>query len=197
MHSLYVDSTSGLVVGLLDSTFNWLHYSELDEKKPSEVIHTEIHQLLLKYHLKISEVNFIFSSGPGSYTGMRLGEGIAQILSWDNVKVYSFHHFQVPKIVGVKKGFWVTNAFKQQVFLYNWDVDQSLDEKSLVNVADFKIMDTALGFTLSSALTAEYSKLKNTKEMIKNEPRLIFDYVIKNKLREPPYYFRTLEEEFK
>lgn len=196
MHSLYVDSTSGLVVGLLDSSLNWLEYKDTAEKKPSEVIHVEIYNLVKKYQLNFQDINFIFSSGPGSYTGMRLGEGIAQVLDWDLLKVFSFFHFDVPRFAGVSRGFWVTNAFKGQVFIYKWDVDKNLFEKSLINNNDFSIIDSKLGYTLDSSGNI-FESLKSTKDLIKNESQKIFSIVLQNKLREPPFYFRTLEEEFK
>ena len=194
MHSLYVDSTSGLVIGLLDSDFNWVEYLDTQEKKPSEVIHVEIFNLVKKYNLDLKNMNFFFSAGTGSYTGMRLGEGIAQVLAWDSLKVFSFHHFDVPVMVGVEKGFWVTNAFKGQVFIYNWDGKKA--EKELVNSADFKIVDLELGYTLSSEVK-DFGHLKTTKDLIKNESQKIFSKVYEEKMREAPYYFRTLEEEFK
>ncbi len=194
MHYLYVDSTSGLVIGLLDSDFNWVEYLDTQEKKPSEVIHVEIFNLVKKYNLDLKNMNFFFSAGPGSYTGMRLGEGIAQVLAWDSLKVFSFHHFDVPVMVGVEKGFWVTNAFKGQVFIYNWDGKKA--EKELVNSADFKIVDLELGYTLSSEVK-DFGHLKTTKDLIKNESQKIFSKVYEEKTREAPYYFRTLEEEFK
>jgi len=196
MHSLYVDSTSGLVIGLLDSDFKWIEYQDTLEKKPSEVIHVEIYNLVKRHNLDLKNMNFFFSAGPGSYTGMRLGEGIAQVLAWDSKKVFSFHHFDAPSIVGIEKGFWVTNAFKGQVFIYNWDLKKNYSEKELINAADFKIMDAQLGFTLA-ADSKDFSELKNTKDLIKNSSDKIFSTVYKEERREPPYYFRTLEEEFK
>lgn len=194
MHSLYVDSTSGLVIGLLDSEFNWVEYLDTQEKKPSEVIHVEIFNLVKKYNLDLKNMNFFFSAGPGSYTGMRLGEGIAQVLAWDSLKVFSFHHFDVPMMIGIEKGFWVTNAFKGQVFIYNWDGKKT--QKELVNSADFKIVDLDLGYTLSSEVK-DFGHLKTTRDLIKTQSQKIFSKVYKEKIREAPYYFRTLEEEFK
>lgn len=196
MHSLYVDSTSGLVVGLLDSNFNWIEYRDIDEKKPSEVIHVEIYNLVKKYNLNLKTMKFFFSAGPGSYTGMRLGEGIAQVLAWEGCKVFSFLHYEVPKITGVKKGFWVTNAFKGQVFSYNWNLEAGISEKELINSVDFKIVDPELGYTLTSN-SKDYYLLKNTKDLIKNSSAIIFSHVYKEEIREAPYYFRTLDEEFK
>lgn len=196
MHSLYVDSTSGLVIGLLDSEFKWVEYSDTSEKKPSEVIHIGIYDLIKKYNLNLKEMNFFFSAGPGSYTGMRLGEGIAQILAWDEKRVFSFHHFDAPKLFGIEKGFWVTNAFKGQLFVYSWDTSLNTDSKELFSNNEFKIADPALGFTLSHE-SKDFEQLKTTKELIHQSSQIIFSKVFKEKRREAPYYFRTLDEEFK
>lgn len=194
MHSLFVDSTSGLVIGLLDSNFEWVEYMSLDEKKPSEIIHHEIYNILKKHHLNLNEIRCFVSSGPGSYTGMRLSEGLAQVFELNKMPVYSFYHFDVPKLSGVQKGFWATNAFKGQVFIYNWDGESA--EKQLVNKDDFQIEDQNLGFTLDTN-DQLFVNLISTKELIKtNAPRL-FKNVEQQKLRMAPYYFRSLDEEFR
>lgn len=196
MESLYVDSTSGLVVGLLDSNFKWIEYHDSKEKKPSEVIHIEIYNLISRHNLDLKKMNFFFSAGPGSYTGMRLGEGIAQILAWDEMKVFSFHHFDAPRIAGVEKGFWVTNAFKGQVFIYTWDKLGEAGERNLVNASDFTMETPEFGYTLSSE-NKDFSSLKTTKDLIQQFPEKIFPKVLSEKMREAPYYFRTLDEEFR
>jgi tRNA threonylcarbamoyladenosine biosynthesis protein TsaB len=196
MHSLYVDSTSGLVIGLLDSNFKWIEYKDSQEKKPSEVIHIEIYNLIKKHNLNLKEMNYFFSAGPGSYTGMRLGEGIAQILAWDDKKVFSFHHFDAPRLIGIPAGFWVTNAFKGQVFIYNWNESEGCATKELVDSTEFKITDSSLGYTLSRDVK-DFEHLKTTKDLIHLSSQEIFSKVFKDKMREAPYYFRTLDEEFK
>lgn len=194
MHSLFVDSTSGLVIGLLDSKFNWVEYKSLDEKKPSEIIHFEIFNLLKKYNLELLNMRCFVSSGPGSYTGMRLSEGLAQVFELSQMQVYSFYHFDVPRLSGVLKGFWATNAFKGQVFIYNWDGDNV--DKQLVEKDSFAIVDKTLGFTLDES-DSSFAGLATTRDLIKNESAKIFSNVFEQKLRVPPYYFRSLEEEFR
>ncbi|MGZ3789312.1 MAG: hypothetical protein ACXVLQ_12360 [Bacteriovorax sp.] len=194
MHSLFVDSTSGLVIGLLDSKFNWVEYKSLDEKKPSEIIHHEIFSLLKKHGLEIKEMKCFVSSGPGSYTGMRLSEGIAQIFELSHMPVYSFYHFEVPRLSGITSGFWATNAFKGQVFLYEWDNEKV--ERHLVNKDLFAIEDKELGFTLDES-DPFFANLATTKSLIKNESAKIFARVHDEKMRVVPYYFRSLEEEFR
>lgn len=194
MHSLFIDSTSGLEIGLLDNKFNWIEYHSLDEKKPSEVIHSEIYKLVQNHGLELKNMRLFVTSGPGSYTGMRLSEGLAQIFEMSGLPVFSFLHFEVPKMTGVREGFWVTNAFKGQIFLYRWSEQES--EKSLVNKSEFKIENPNLGYTLDKA-DPILEGLATTKELIHKEGKKLFAKVLELEMRVPPYYFRTLEEEFR
>lgn len=193
MHSLFIDSTSGLVIGLLDSNYSWVDYKSLDEKKPSEIIHHEIHNLLKKNNLKLSEVQCFVMSGPGSYTGMRLSEGLAQVFELENIPVFSFYHFDVPRLSGVSSGFWATNAFKGQVFVYHWNGEKV--EKLLVNKDAFTVQDEKMGYTLDNN-DSLFSNLISTKGLIKDKACEIFGKVQDQQLRELPYYFRPLDEEF-
>lgn len=194
MYFLYVDVTSGLIIGLLDSGFNWIEYKDINEKKPSEIIHLEIFEMLKRHKIDKTRLEYFFSSGPGSYTGMRLGEGMAQMLEWGKEKVYSFYQFEVPSLMGIDKGYWIANAFKGQVFIYTWqDGHSSID---LVKTADFSIIETDNGFTLSNE-SALFAKLTTSKELIHKNPEVFFKMIHDMKMRKAPYYFRTLEEEFK
>ncbi len=196
MHSLYVDSTSGLTVGLLNQAYEWLSYLEIDHKKPSEVIHLEILNLLEANNVELKNCKFFFNSGPGSYTGMRLGEGLAQVFEWDNLPVFSFHHFEVPRLLEISKGYWVTSAFKGQIFLYEWDLSSDTSLQSLIDQSQFSIQDPKLGYTLSQNEEL-YKELKSTKELIHLEAKKLFTKIESLKLRVPPFYFRTIDEEFK
>jgi len=193
VHSLFVDSTSGLVIGLLDSNYSWVEYMSLDEKKPSEIIHHEIFNLLVKHKLDLSNMQCFVSSGPGSYTGMRLSEGLAQIFELNKMPVYSFYHFDIPRLSGESRGFWATNAFKGQVFICSWSGDEV--EKHLVNKDAFQIEDDKLGYTLDNT-DPLFVNLTSTKNLIKTEAPVIFAKVKELKTRMAPYYFRSLDEEF-
>ncbi|MDO9183562.1 MAG: hypothetical protein Q7U04_14205 [Bacteriovorax sp.] len=194
MHSIFLDSTSGLVIGLLDSNYSWLEYMSLDEKKPSEIIHFEIFNLLKKYNLKLFEMKCFISNGPGSYTGMRLSEGLAQVFELNKMDVYSFYHFNVPALSGVQQGFWATNAFKGQVFVYSWNGESS--EKYLVNKDDYEVENEKIGFTLDTK-DPFFSNLISTTKLIKDKSSEIFSKISTIKMRVNPYYFRSLDEEFR
>jgi len=193
VHSLFVDSTSGLIIGLLDSNYSWVEYMSLDEKKPSEIIHHEIFNLLIKHKLNLADMQCFVSNGPGSYTGMRLAEGLAQIFELNKMPVFSFYHFDVPRLTGTARGFWATNAFKGQVFIYSWNGDEV--EKHLVNKDAYQIEDELLGYTLDSK-DPFFANLASTKDLIKDKATVLFSKVAELKIRMPPYYFRSLDEEF-
>ena len=193
MHSLFIDSTSGLVIGLLDPKYNWIEYMSLNEKKPSEIIHFEIFNILKKHNLKFSNIQIFISSGPGSYTGMRLSEGIAQVFELEKIPVYSFYHFEVPRLSGIDSGFWVTNAFKGQAFIFKWD--KMGVEKHLVDKEKFVIENEKFGFTLDNT-DSLFLNLISTKSILKDKAPEIFSKILSQQLRVSPYYFRSLEEEF-
>jgi tRNA threonylcarbamoyladenosine biosynthesis protein TsaB len=121
MYFLYLDTTFGLSIGLLDENYSWLDYEDSNESKPSEVIHHKVFLILQKHKLKIVDVQLISVAGPGSYTGMRLSEGFSEVFKWNQGKVFSFYHFEVPEICGVEAGVWATKAFKNQTFCYHWN----------------------------------------------------------------------------
>jgi len=194
VHYLFIDSTLGLEIGLLDSQFRWVEFLTFDSKKPSEIIHLEIHQLIIKHQLSLKSLECFTTSGPGSYTGMRTSEGLVQVLALSGMKIYSFYHFEVPKLTGIKEGFWATNAFKGQVFVYTWNGEK--EEKLLINKENFQIQNEQMGFTLDTN-EGDFIRLKSSKELIKNNPSQIFSHIHSIKLRVPPYYFRTLDEEFR
>ncbi len=194
MHYLFLDSTLGLTVGLLDSSFAWVELKNLESKKPSEIIHAEIFNLLKKYNLRWQDIECFATSGPGSYTGMRLSEGIVQILEFSGIPIYSFYHFEVPKLSGINKGFWITNAFKGQVFLYTWDEHTS--QKELLNKEQFTIIENELGYTLD-VQDPTFSQLQSSMNLIKINSATIFSKVHSQRQRVAPYYFRAIDEEFR
>jgi tRNA threonylcarbamoyladenosine biosynthesis protein TsaB len=189
MNYLFLDTTNGLTIGLLSDKIEWLFYEKLSEKKPSEVIHSKINKILESHKISFKEITLITLAGPGSYTGMRLSEGIAHILKLCDVPVISFFHFEVPSMLGVKSGKWVTNAFKGQFFIYEWNGEVS--NKKLVDSLDLNAEIYSNSFFDSNL------KIILTDDLIKDNAKEIFQKVISRNEFLPAYYFRTLDEEFK
>lgn len=191
MHFLFLDTTNGLTIGLLNPELNWLSYEKREEKKPSEVIHTLIDEQIKKYNLNFNQLTLITIAGPGSYTGMRLSEGIAHMLKVCGVKVISFFHFEVPFLSGQLNGKWISPAFKGEFFIYSWD--KEVASKELMKESEVKFPES---FFSNQVFKKEY-QIIDTSEVIHNNQKIVFENVIKRDKFFPSYYFRSLEEEFK
>lgn len=198
MTSLFIDTTQGITVGIIDENYKWSHYDFSDSNKSSSIVHKMIQDAILEAGNQLSEIkNFIQVSGPGSYTGMRVSDGISQVFAWQDIKVYSFHHFQVPKILNVEQGIWCAKAFKGEIFCYQW-----LNEKN----NSFLIKEANLESSIKNERNIYTSinhdffpngfEINKTAKLIKENPEQLFSYIFRNNLNEPLYYFRTIEEEF-
>lgn len=197
-----MDTTDHLVVGLLNESFGWVDYLEVEGAKNSGRIHAAIFDMLKKAGLEAKDLSGIFqNSGPGSYTGMRVSEGIAQIFEWEQIPVYSFLHFEVPSFLGIESGKWLGKAFKGEFFISTWD--KGNEEKVLVDLASAKMAIKGQRVfchfkkSLEKDFAEELSSFEETGELIKNEGAKIFSLVLAKARRLSPYYFRTIDQEFK
>ncbi|WP_417337330.1 hypothetical protein [Halobacteriovorax marinus] len=199
MAYLFIDTSDHLVLGLLDENYRWLDFVETEDKKSSASIHSHVYSLLEKRNLKIKEVQGLFQvAGPGSYTGMRISEGMAQVLEWQDIPIYSFYHFSVPFILGIERGAWVSKAFKGEIFLYEWrgeKVEKSLhSEKDLGSLQEKLSPELGEFWTHFDGVIDQISR--SSAQLIKEKPEEVFSYVAESQLREKPFYYRSLENEF-
>lgn len=195
--NLFIDSTFGITVGLLDKNLTWLDYHFVEGQRGSAVIHKLIHDALEKNNLSLENIEYLIQvAGPGSYTGMRVSEGIKQVFEWEKFNTLSFYHYQVPKLVGVHKGIWFCDAFKGETFLYSWDGE--LEKKELVKNTTAKdlLTNQVENFYQLSEINKLELKAKSTQQLIKENPSIIFKKVIDKKINKELYYFRSLDEEF-
>jgi tRNA threonylcarbamoyladenosine biosynthesis protein TsaB len=199
MSFLFVDTSDHLVLGLLNEDLEWTEFVETTDKKSSASIHSKIYHLLEKHDLKIKDIKGLIQvAGPGSYTGMRISEGISQVLEWQDIPIYSFYHFYIPKILGESKGAWISKAFKSEIFVYEWrgeEVKTSLHaESDLSKIEESKSSELGEFWTHFSESFPEIPR--STAQLIKDEPKKLFSHVVESQMREKPFYYRSLENEF-
>src|SRR5690606_11113743 len=191
---LYLDTSHFLALGLLNQKFEWVSYEKREQLQHSADIHALIHKMLSDAKcepLNLSGV--VVVNGPGSYTGIRLGEGIAQLFDLSNIPVYAFHHYQVPKILGHESGEWVCHAFKGEVFRYEWQGDSEAFD--LMKASDWT--QKAPRVYSHQPVGPWENNAVDTCALIESGSSQLFSNIIANKQRQEPYYFRPLDKEFK
>lgn len=193
---LFLDTSAYIQVGLLREDKTWLHYEVIQNRKGSQLIHKVIYDCMKDFGLTFKDIKgIILGNGPGSYTGIRIGEGVAQILALEGIKVYSFYHYEVPSFCNVDDYRFYERAFKGEVFEYIRTSDQV--ETNLITEEEFKSRDFSeehlyhlTGELLDNPLISIYGLFQKFSEEI-------FSKVIARNEHLPPYYFRPLEKEFR
>lgn len=193
---LFLDTSYYVSIGILDENFEFLDHHLYENRKGSAILHKEIYSMLKENNTSLNEMDaIVISSGPGSYTGMRLAEGFAQILEIDKTKVYSFYHFEIPQLLGHEKGIWCSEAFKSEIFVYEWDGDKN--SKRLVKEDTFeKEIDVNDEHVYSHDGRLKDFHFLSTSDLIKKNSKAIFSFVIDRAEHLETYYYRPLEKEF-
>ncbi|MCY4645161.1 MAG: hypothetical protein OXB88_11140 [Bacteriovoracales bacterium] len=172
--------------------------------KSSKIIHREIFEMLYKHHIDVMKLKgIIHAAGPGSYTGVRLSYGMSQIFEWQGIKSYGFYHFDVPYFFGIKNGCWIARAFKGEIFNYCWESKKNnislLPEKNFFDSYSKGSLNEkeSLYTHFPESLDQSEVMIYSTHQMIKEKPIFFFKHIVENNITKKPYYFRTLEKEFK
>ncbi len=196
MAYLFIDTTSILTIGVLDSKCQWLALKKIETKKPSETIHFLIDEMLKSLNLEIKNLlKVITCSGPGSYTGMRLSEGIVQILELAGTSACTFYHFELPSLSSKNPYFWISNAFKNEFFVYEWN--ESEGSSKLYSKDEFEALNFEGKTVYKLSGDEKLKKFRSTDELIVNNPEIYFPVILKRNERKNAFYYRSIEEEFK
>jgi len=194
--SLYLDTSSHLVVGLLDENFQWIEYYAEENYKNASKLHSLIFEILERNSLKTHNIQQFFRiSGPGSYTGLRLSEGLSQFFDWNKINTYSFNHFLVPQLLGIEKGLWISKAFKNEIFVYSWEHAQN--KKELIpedQLMDLLQRQQPIFTHFKDSIPWE---LQETSLLIREQSQKLFTVIVREKIREATFYYRAVDDEFK
>lgn len=202
MTSLFIDTSHHLHLGLLNEEGNWLDYFHKLETKNASTLHSKIYEMCSALGLSVKEIkNVYLGMGPGSYTGIRMAEGIGQIFSIASVQIFSFYHFDIPRIIGIEKGIWLSKAFKGEYFLFQWEneqISQSLKKDNEIQnyLKKFLDQDFQIFTNCVESIDILDCPIVETSRLIKDFSSIIFPALLKSKSTRSPFYYRTLEEEF-
>lgn len=203
MAHLFIDTTVNLILGTLSKEYKWIEYEKSSGIKSSKYIHGMIHTLLNNSGMDFSSIdNFFYVAGPGSYTGMRLSEGMAQIIEWQGLKINSFYHFEVPKLLGFSEGLWYSNAYKGEYFVCQWNEKEKaeflVDKRAFQKKLDlFKDKGAYTHFINEKEGPSMEDNIIQTSDLIKEKSEIIFSEVRNEDIRRSLYYYRSQENEFK
>lgn len=191
---LYIDTSHELIIGLLDFNFEALSIKKNQERRSASVIHDEINSLFREQGVEISELlGVIVNNGPGSYTGIRVGEGLAKIFELDGTKVVSFLEHEAIALIS-EKGTWVANAFKDEIFAYSWEGSSSPSKRMTTLEGLEKVV---LGPIFSNDTFQVKREIINSKKRLLENINKVAKYYFEKNERQKPFYYRELEEEFK
>lgn len=192
---LFLDSSKFIQIGILNNNFKWKELEVVQNKKGAQVIHTVIYDFLSNNGIQLDEINHIFlANGPGSYTGVRVAEGLCQILEIESTPVFTFFHYEAPYFCNVNNYTFYSEAFKDEVFVYDFRDEKimnklvpksSLEESYIATQANYGLTDNIHSYPL-----------QNVYELYKCHPEMIFKKVRERGERQPPFYYRSAENEF-
>lgn len=205
MASLFIDSTYDITLGILDDEMGWISFQRFIGQRSSNILQKETHNLLKAAGIKTSDLSHVTTvAGPGFYTGLRLSEGVADVFKFAGIRHFSFYSYQLPSLLGVESGFWMTKAYRGEYFFHEWDqgvssnilITESELPEFIEKLSDRKAFihsDTALD-EISRKLLSEVT---DTHSLLRTRSKDIFKKIIAQDSRVDSYYFRAPEDEFR
>lgn len=197
MKTLLVDTSFGFKAAYEDTEKEILELISVDTTKLSEVFHTEIDQLILKYNSSWKNLdNYIYNLGPGSYTGLKIGSSLASSLKTTSTKTFGYHEYKLPYLLGYSEGIWIDKAFKKQIFVYEWNKEKS--HHYLLDINDFFFKPNQRYFCKND-LVWDKVEILSTQDLFKNEGSKIIKRVLdeSNENQDQDiFYYRTIDMEY-
>lgn len=138
MISLVMDtSNSYLVVGLYQDNVCLEAFQEKGSRRQSEKAIPTLKEVLDRHHIALKDVNeMIITSGPGSYTGVRVAMTIAKTLAAvSNVKIKSVS--SLAAYAGMNQALSVIDARGHKVFVGVYENGLPLMKEQVMTLEDF------------------------------------------------------------
>lgn len=200
MSVLFIDSSYDITLGLLDEGMEWLDFRIFRGQRASSTLQTETHRLLKDFNKQMKDLKKVVTiAGPGFYTGLRLSEGFSDVTSFFNIPYNSFYTYEIPLMTGVQEGTWVTKAYRGEYFFYEWKNGEG--KAKLLEVKDLTAPSGQVfihsDISLDEKLKPFTTNAISTSDLLKANPKKIFEKVLSENLKRESYYFRAPEDEFR
>lgn len=193
-YSLLLDSCNGFRLGLLDEKYQCIEFLKFDEKKASNILFNETQNILEKYNISLPDLKHLFLiMGPGSYTGIRLLQGMKELYSEMGIDVLSFYLFEIPGLANQESGQFVISAYKQEFYHYCWD--QSGVTQKLLKKEELTSLNADVIFSVDDNVGDLATE--NVYKVLQEHCSTVFENVVAQKLQRESFYFRPLDQEFK
>lgn len=152
MHALSIDTSNNYLSLALQKGDHVDSIHLLAQQKHAELILPQLRQLLTKNHLALSDLDLIiYARGPGSFTGLRIGVGVAQGLAFAyNIPLMGIPTLDVLASMAPKHEcvLCATDARMSEVFYawYNTITGERLSDYSVGKPKDIQLLQkNALG----------------------------------------------------
>ena len=180
-----------------------MSFEKFTGKKASNILQKEAWSLLTKHGIKPKDLKAVVTvAGPGFYTGLRLSEGLADVFKFFQIPHYSFYTYDIPSLVGIESGVWMTKAYRGEFFFHRWD--KSSKHNDLLTTKDFapyasKISEVYIHSeaAVDDVIREHLPNRLTTFDLLKDNSQKIFSTVMDSKQVEESFYFRAPEDEFK
>jgi tRNA threonylcarbamoyladenosine biosynthesis protein TsaB len=180
-----------------------MSFAKFSGKKGSSIFQKEAWSLLSAHGLKPKELEAVVTvAGPGFYTGLRLSEGAADVFKFFHIPHYSFYTYDIPRLVGIESGVWMTKAYRGEFFFHRWN--KTSKHNDLLTTKDFpeyasKIEDVYIHSeaAIDDLIREHLPKRSSTFDLLQHHSQKIFSSLINSKQVEESFYFRAPEDEFK
>lgn len=192
--SLVIDTSSSVSVALFDKDLNFLDKKESKELKSSKVLHRLVYDMYQEKGLKVQDLKEVFyCAGPGSYTGLRLAKGFAEVFSLEGVEIKGFWYQDYLKEKNDKSSILLANAFKNEIYVFK-DFHESLEElenlPEIINQEDYKC------FSINDLRLKSEIKISEAKDLVFKDINNQTIHVLRKLPSREIFYYRSLEEEF-
>lgn len=185
---LIIDSTQDtLCVALYDA--NEIKRHQVKGKKHSEKLLLTIEEMLSQLNKSKNDISqIIVVTGPGSYTGSRVGVATANALSFGLKKpLCGINKFDIAKIVHSKQDLFAIESFKGHVLLYSSKTNTK-KMKKISEIDQEKVIEIQNNgqCTCAKKKCLDYQQEEKMIQWIQEIPRDNFNFKVVT-----PYYFKS------